>query len=215
MKHFSARVLTCLALVAPPFAHGAAAELPAAAVAEALDVPTVLHGTTVHDPYRWMEDVKSASVQQWMQAQGHVARQVLDRIEGRDALAARIKQLDDAQGDTIRSVTVHARRPLVLPQARARRDAVEIDVAPGCGRCRARAGRPTARDSAHRRAARHQLFQTLVGWQARGLRHVGRRLGRRLAVHADTWPAASTWASRCRGCTSSCCTGCPTAGHSR
>jgi prolyl oligopeptidase len=106
MKQMSARAMACLALSTLPLAPCGAAGLPTPPVAEVRDVATVLHGTTVHDPYRWMEDVKSAQVQAWMQAQGQVARQVLDRIEGREAIAARIKALDDAQGDSIRSVTV-------------------------------------------------------------------------------------------------------------
>ena len=68
-------------------------------VAEVRNVPTSMHGATVNDPYRWLEDTKSAQTQSWFKRQGDVARSVLDRIEGRETLAARLAQLANAQGD--------------------------------------------------------------------------------------------------------------------
>ena len=73
-------------------------------VATVKNVPTTLHGVTIDDPYRWMEDVKSPASQTWLKAQGAATRAVLDRIEGRDAIAKRLQELADAQGDSIRSV---------------------------------------------------------------------------------------------------------------
>ncbi len=73
-------------------------------VAEVRNVPTLLHGTVVNDPYRWMEDVKSAPVQAWMKAQGDATRQLLDRIDGRAALQARLAELALARGDSVGSV---------------------------------------------------------------------------------------------------------------
>ncbi len=73
-------------------------------VAEVRNVPMVLHGTTVNDPYRWMEDVKGAPVQAWMKAQGDATRQLLDRIDGRDAIEARLAELARARGDVVRGV---------------------------------------------------------------------------------------------------------------
>jgi prolyl oligopeptidase len=84
-------LITPLALAAPP-------------VAAVRDVPTTLHGTTVPDPYRWLEDPKSPEARAWYQGQGDAARSVLDRIEGRDAIAKRLAELADARGDDIRSV---------------------------------------------------------------------------------------------------------------
>jgi prolyl oligopeptidase len=92
-----AAAVTALAL-----AFGALAAPP---VAEVRNVPTVLHGTTVNDPYRWLEDVASPPVQAWFRGQGDAARSVLDRIEGRDALARRLAELSQAQGDAVGSVT--------------------------------------------------------------------------------------------------------------
>ena len=82
------------------------ASVPAAPpVAEVRNVQTTLHGVTVDDPYRWMEDVKSPDTQAWLKAQGDETRKVLDRIDGRDAIAKRLLELSVAQGDAVRGVT--------------------------------------------------------------------------------------------------------------
>ena len=81
-----------------------AAEVATPPVAEVKNVPSSFHGTVVPDPYRWMEDTKSAQSQAWLQGQGAVARGVLDRIDGREAIAQRLAELADAQGDAVRSV---------------------------------------------------------------------------------------------------------------
>jgi len=73
-------------------------------VAEVQDVPTVYHGTTVHDPYRWMEDVKSPRAQAWMLAQGAATRALLDRIDQRADIEARLGELRRSGGDSVRSV---------------------------------------------------------------------------------------------------------------
>ena len=90
----------CLAAMAS-LAFATAPDLP---VAPVRDVVQVLHGVTVHDPYRYMENVKDPEVQSWLRAQGQVTRQTLDRIELRDRLQKRIEQLSTASGDTIDKV---------------------------------------------------------------------------------------------------------------
>lgn len=57
------------------------------------------HGTVVVDPYRWMEDMKSAEFQTWLKAQADYAKASLARIPGRTALRERLGQLADA-GET-------------------------------------------------------------------------------------------------------------------
>ena len=57
------------------------------------DAAEVLHGATVLDPYRWLEDVKSPEVQAWMKVQDDLARQRLASLPARDAIAARLKEL--------------------------------------------------------------------------------------------------------------------------
>ena len=58
-----------------------------------VEVTDVLHGVSVSDPYRWLEDVKSPEAQAWMKAQDDLARQRLASLPGRDGLAARLKEL--------------------------------------------------------------------------------------------------------------------------
>lgn len=70
-------------------------------VADIRNVPATFHGIRVDDPYRWLEDTKSAAVQAWLKGQGEAARSVLDRIDGRDAIAKRLAELADAQGDSV------------------------------------------------------------------------------------------------------------------
>jgi len=53
-------------------------------------------GTTVVDPYRWMENLKSPEVQSWMKAQNDYTRDYLSHLPGRDALIKRVLALDNA-----------------------------------------------------------------------------------------------------------------------
>ena len=77
---------------------------PVAPIAPVRDVVQVLHGVTVHDPYRYLENVKDPEVQTWLRAQGEVTRQTLDRIDLRERLLQRIEQLSTATGDSIYNV---------------------------------------------------------------------------------------------------------------
>ena len=52
-----------------------------------------IHGTTVADPYRWLEDPSKPEVQDWMKAQDDYARDHLAKLPGRDALAARLTEV--------------------------------------------------------------------------------------------------------------------------
>ena len=49
--------------------------------------------TPVPDPYRWMEDVDSAEVKQWVDAENALTRSVLDPLPGRDSMQARLTSL--------------------------------------------------------------------------------------------------------------------------
>ena len=51
-------------------------------------VTDTLHGRTVTDPYRWLEDGAAAEVEAWTAAQNGFTRSVLDAFPGRAALAA-------------------------------------------------------------------------------------------------------------------------------
>jgi hypothetical protein len=62
----------------PPMSHAPAAPAPA----PVRDVPEVLYGTTVHDPYRDLEDTGAPATRAWMKAQSDHAAAVLARIPG-------------------------------------------------------------------------------------------------------------------------------------
>jgi prolyl oligopeptidase len=51
------------------------------------------YGTTVEDPYRWMEDGKHPELLPWLRAQDAHARSTLARIAGRDALQKKVSAL--------------------------------------------------------------------------------------------------------------------------
>jgi len=51
-------------------------------------------GVKVDDPYRYMENIKDPEVQAWFKGQADYAAGILKTIPGRDALLARIKELD-------------------------------------------------------------------------------------------------------------------------
>ncbi len=52
-------------------------------------------GTTIEDPYRWMEDWKGEELRSWVQAQGTYTREYLDALPERAALLKRINELGD------------------------------------------------------------------------------------------------------------------------
>lgn len=56
-------------------------------------VRDTLHGVTVEDPYRWLEDWKGREARAWVAAQGAYARASLDALPEREALLARISAL--------------------------------------------------------------------------------------------------------------------------
>ncbi|MEO7392321.1 MAG: prolyl oligopeptidase family serine peptidase [Ramlibacter sp.] len=86
-----AGLAACSALAAPP-------------VAPVRDVAETMHGVTVHDPYRYFENVKDPEVQGWLRGQGEHAREALDRIEGREQLEKRIAEISAATGDAVRGI---------------------------------------------------------------------------------------------------------------
>jgi prolyl oligopeptidase len=60
-------------------------------------VTEVLHGVTVTDPYRWLEDQDSPSTRGWLLAQHEYARSYLEAIPGRDRIRKRIRELLDVE----------------------------------------------------------------------------------------------------------------------
>jgi len=86
-------LLTCLLVVVGTAAVAGGREPPVAPVRPVTDQH---FGTTVTDPYRYMENMADPAVREWMLAQGRHASAVLNAIPGRAELLARIRELDEA-----------------------------------------------------------------------------------------------------------------------
>jgi prolyl oligopeptidase len=55
-------------------------------------VTEVLHGVSITDPYRWLEDQNSPRTRCWIEEQRSFARACLDRLPGRDRIRGRIRE---------------------------------------------------------------------------------------------------------------------------
>jgi len=55
-------------------------------------VTEILHGVSVTDPYRWLEDQNSLRTREWIEEQTRYARSYLDKVPGRDKIQARIRE---------------------------------------------------------------------------------------------------------------------------
>jgi prolyl oligopeptidase len=68
-------------------------EAPAYPQARRLDLTEEVSGHQVHDPYRWLEDASSHETQAWLTAQDELFARQRAGLPGRQALAARIREL--------------------------------------------------------------------------------------------------------------------------
>ncbi|HLT31291.1 MAG TPA: prolyl oligopeptidase family serine peptidase [Myxococcaceae bacterium] len=66
---------------------------PAQPQSRSVDVVDEIHGVSVPDPYRWLEDEKDPEVQAWMNAQDAYTRDVLDDVAGREQITKRLEEL--------------------------------------------------------------------------------------------------------------------------
>ena len=57
------------------------------------DIVTTMHGVTVRDPYRWLEDAESPKVQAWIDAQNANADRVMGRFTDAAAITRRVRRL--------------------------------------------------------------------------------------------------------------------------
>ncbi|QOY92404.1 S9 family peptidase [Massilia sp. UMI-21] len=62
-------------------------------VSKKVDQTDNYHGTTVADPYRWLEDANSAATKEWVTAQNQVTQAYLAQIPQRAAIRERLTQL--------------------------------------------------------------------------------------------------------------------------
>jgi prolyl oligopeptidase len=58
------------------------------------DFREVMHGAEIVDPYRWLEDQDSPETRAWIDAQNAYTHSLLDRVDGRDAIRARLAALE-------------------------------------------------------------------------------------------------------------------------
>src|SRR5579872_5556643 len=78
-------------------------------------VTETLHGVAITDRYRWMEDAKDPEWMPYLMGQNAYARQVLGKIPGREALAAKIGAVS---GALVAVSGVQAAGPYVFSQVR-------------------------------------------------------------------------------------------------
>jgi prolyl oligopeptidase len=83
--------------------------VPPAPVAPVRNVTDTFFGTEVRDPYRWLEDTKSAQAQDWMKAAAAHAQGTLERIPGRQAMFERIVKYDGAVSARVEQVVRESR----------------------------------------------------------------------------------------------------------
>ncbi len=62
------------------------------------DVQEVLHGVTISDPYRWLEDQNSPETRTWITEQNSYTHSLLDPLQGRSALQNRLAELKKIEG---------------------------------------------------------------------------------------------------------------------
>ena len=94
MKHRILAVLSVFVLF-PAFAlaQSASANTPAPPATRRDDVQETLHGVTVSDPYRWLEDQNSPATREWINQQNEYTHKLLDNWPGRERLEMRLAEL--------------------------------------------------------------------------------------------------------------------------
>jgi prolyl oligopeptidase len=60
-------------------------------------VVDVLHGVSISDPYRWLEDPNSPETRAWIEQQTRYARAYLDAIPARERIRERVRELLDVE----------------------------------------------------------------------------------------------------------------------
>ncbi len=57
------------------------------------ELTETIHGTSISDPYRWLEDLNSKQTHEWIAAQTKLTESYLDAIPGRDSLKTHLTKL--------------------------------------------------------------------------------------------------------------------------
>src|SRR5437879_6277851 len=72
--------------------------------APSVPVTEIVHGVTVQDPYRNLENLADPATRQWVLAQGAYGAALLARIDVREPLLRRIEELTRETGDNVRNI---------------------------------------------------------------------------------------------------------------
>jgi prolyl oligopeptidase len=107
---FAALLLVFVWVALSPVRLAAQSRPPATPVREVTDT---YFGTTVVDPYRWLENTKDPEVVAWMKAQNDYTRSMLAAIPGREKMLERVKALHTST-TSVRGVQVWGGRIFYL-----------------------------------------------------------------------------------------------------
>lgn len=94
--------------IAVVVAQSASAQRPAYPPSAASPVTDRLHGETITDPYRWLEDQESPDTRAWIDAQNRFREEVMADVPGTRALAERLGEL--LETDQVGTPTVRGDR---------------------------------------------------------------------------------------------------------
>jgi len=110
-------------------------------------VVETLHGVTITDPYRWLEDQQSPETRAWIEQQNAYTDKVLANLPNRDALAKRLEAL--LHVDAVGIPTVRANRFFFLRRG-ATEDQSSIYMREGMNGADVRLIDPAAMDPTHK-----------------------------------------------------------------
>ena len=83
---------------------GMAQAPPRPAAARRVDFQETFHGTTLHDPYHWLEDFADPAASAWIDAQDRYARAVLAALPGQEFLRRRYSGLSKVENVSVPEV---------------------------------------------------------------------------------------------------------------
>jgi len=92
------------------------------------DIVEEIHGHLVADPYRWLEDADDPATRAWSKAQDELCRPFLDGLPGRQATAARLRELSVG---LVTAPTVRGDRLFLLRRRPDQEHAVLAVLGPG------------------------------------------------------------------------------------
>ena len=87
------RTALCLSLLAALAVPSVAADKPAPPPSKRGDVTETIHGVTIADPYRWLEDQNSPETRAWIDAQNAYTETEVSNLPTRSEIAQRLAQL--------------------------------------------------------------------------------------------------------------------------